>query len=81
MHLTLLIDLIKKFELSLMVFGGICSKGLSNLIILERPENEFSYAHILPYSKDNYNKFSKKRAIFEQEGGPLFILVWQIKLL
>ena len=34
----------KKFELSLIVAGGISSKGLSDLIFLEGPENEFSYA-------------------------------------
>ena len=31
----------RKFELSIMV-GGIYSKGLRNLILLEGPENEFS---------------------------------------
>ena len=68
MYLTLLIDLKKKFELSIMVAGGICSKGLSDLIILEGPENEFSYAQILLYYKDNFNKFKKKGLYFEQDG-------------
>ena len=58
----------KKFELSLMVAGGICSNGLSDLIILEGPENEFSYAQILLYYKDNFNKFKKKGLYFEQDG-------------
>ena len=58
----------KKFELSLMVAGGICSKGLSDLIILEGPENEFSYAQILHYYKNSFNKFQKKGLYFEQDG-------------
>ena len=33
----------KKFELSLMITGGNSSKGLSDLIILEGPENKLSY--------------------------------------
>ena len=45
-----------------------CSKGLSDLIILEGPENEFSYAQILYYYKDNFNKFKKKGLYFEQDG-------------
>ena len=57
----------KKFELSLMVAGGISSKGLSDLIILEGPENEFSYAQILLYYKDTVDKF-KGRVYFEQDG-------------
>ena len=39
-----------------MVAGGICSKGLSDLIILEGPENEFSYAQILFYFKDDIER-------------------------
>ena len=57
----------KKFELSLMVAGGISSKGLSDLIFLERPENEFSYAQILLYYEDNFDKF-KGRIYSEQDG-------------
>ena len=58
----------KKFELSIMISGGICSKGLSDLIILEGPENEFSYTQILLYYKDNFNKFQEKGLYFEQDG-------------
>ena len=43
-----------------MVEGGICSEGVSDLIILEGPENEFFYVRILLYFKDNFNKFKKK---------------------
>ena len=50
-----------------MVAGGISSKGLSDLIFLEGPENEFSYAQILLYYKDNLDKF-KGRIYFEQDG-------------
>ena len=39
----------KKFELSIMIAGGICQNGLSNLILLNGPENEFSYVQILLY--------------------------------
>ena len=51
-----------------MVAGGICSKGLSNLIIFEGPENEFSYAQILMYYKDSFEKFKDKGLLFEQDG-------------
>ena len=50
-----------------MVAGGISSKGLSDLIFLEGPENEFSYAQILLYYKDNLDKF-KGIIYFEQDG-------------
>ena len=49
----------------------ICSKRLSNLIILEGPENEFSYAQILLYYKDEFDKFGKKGLYFEQDGATL----------
>lgn len=58
----------KKFELSIMVAGGICSQGLSNLVILEGAENEFSYAQILMYYKDDFEKFKTKGLFFEQDG-------------
>jgi len=45
----------RKFELSIMIWGGICSKGLSNLVLLEGPENEFSYAQALLYYNENFN--------------------------
>ena len=50
----------KKFELSIMIAGGICSQGLNDLIILEGPENQFSYGQILMYYKDCFDKFKKK---------------------
>ena len=37
--------------------GGICSKGLSNLILLEDPENEFSHAQILLNYNEDFNRF------------------------
>ena len=40
---------LKKFESSIMMAGGICCKGLSNLFVLEGPDNEFSYTQFLQY--------------------------------
>ena len=60
----------KKYEFSIMIAGGICSQGLSDLIILEGPENEFSYGQILMYYKDNFDKFKKEGLLFEQDGAP-----------
>ena len=37
----------KKFEQSIMVGGGVCSQGLTNLILLEGTLNEFAYAQVL----------------------------------
>ena len=59
----------RKFELSIMIWGGICSKGLSNLVLLEGPENEFSYAQALLYYNENFNWFKNNGVLyFEQDG-------------
>ena len=58
----------KKFELSIMVAGGICSNGLSNLIILDGSENEFAYAQTLLYYKDDFQQFKNPELFFEQDG-------------
>ena len=43
----------KKFEKSIMVAGGISSKGVGKLMLLNGTENEFCYAQaILNYKKD-----------------------------
>ena len=51
----------KKHELSIMIVGGVFSKGLSDLILLDGTENEFTYGQILFYFKDYFDK-----------NGPLF---------
>ena len=43
----------RKFEPLILVAGGVCGYGLSNLIFLNGTENEFSYAQILFYFKDD----------------------------
>ena len=51
-----------------MVAGGICSNGLSNLIILDGSENEFAYAQTLLYYKDDFKRFKNPELFFEQDG-------------
>ena len=54
-----------------MVAGGICSKGLTNLIIQEGNLNEFAYAQVLLFYKDSFEqmrKDSKEKLFFEQDG-------------
>ena len=60
----------RKFEPSIMVAGGVCSYGLSNLIFLDGTENEFSYAQILFYFKDDIERLKSGNNIiyFEQDG-------------
>ena len=55
---------VKKFEKSIMVAGGISSKGLGKLMLLCGTENEFCYAQaILNYKEDIENL--DKKLIFE----------------
>ena len=64
----------KKFEPSIMVAGGVCSFGLSNLILIEGSENEFSYAQALLNYKDDFDRLKGKginSLIFEQDGATL----------
>ena len=60
----------RKFEPSIMVAGGVCSSGLSNLIFLNGAENEFSYAQILFYFKVDIErlKSGNNKIYFEQDG-------------
>ena len=37
-----------------MVAGGICSKGLTNLILQEGNLNEFAYTQVLLFYKDSF---------------------------
>ena len=51
-----------------MVAGGICKNWLSNLILLNGPENEFAYAQILLYFKDDWDRLQKgEKLFFEQD--------------
>ena len=61
----------KKYESSIMIAGGICSFGLSRLILAENTVNEFDYAQALLYFKEDYDTFKKKYhcdLYFEQDG-------------
>ena len=61
----------KKFEASIMIAGGICSYGLSRLILAENTVNEFAYAQALLYFKDDMDEIKKKcncEIYFEQDG-------------
>ena len=59
----------RKFEPSIMVAGGIFSKGLTNLILVEGTENEFYYAQALNYYQEDFQKFKRKGIVyFEQDG-------------
>ena len=54
-----------------MVAGGICSAGLSRLILVENTVNEFAYAQALLFFKedfDNLKNNSNMIIYFEQDG-------------
>ena len=53
-----------------MVSRGLCGYGLSNLIFLNGTENEFSYAQILFYFKDDLDilELGNTKLYFEQDG-------------
>ena len=60
----------KKFEPSILIAGGICSGGLTDLIINEGTLNEFAYAQVLLFYKDSYKELKKKlnnELYFEQD--------------
>ena len=61
----------KKFEGSIMVAGGVSSVGLSNIILVENTVNEFAYAQMLLYFKEDFDKLQEKaegQLYFEQDG-------------
>ena len=61
----------KKFEASIMIAGGICSLGLSRLILAVDTVNEFAYAQALLFFKEDFDQLSKKsnkELYFEQDG-------------
>ena len=62
---------IKKFELSVMISGGISFYGLSRLIFLEGTMNNFAYGQALLFFKEDMDAINKKnniKLIFEQDG-------------
>ena len=56
----------KKHELSIMIAGGVSSKELCGLILLDGIENEFTYGQILFYFKDYFDKNGP--LFFEKDG-------------
>ena len=61
----------KKFEPSIMIAGGICSLGLSRLILVEDTVNEFAYAQALLFFKEDLENMMEKSGLnlyFEQDG-------------
>ena len=54
-----------------MIAGGICSFGLSRLILAENTVNEFANVQALLYFKEDYDAFKNKYncdLYFEQDG-------------
>ena len=49
-----------------MVSGGICDKGLGEIIFHCGNLNRFAYRHVLKFYKENINKYPSK--IFQQDG-------------
>ena len=49
----------KKFEPSILIAGGICSRGLTDLIINEGKLNEFAYAQVLLFYNNAYKVLKK----------------------
>ena len=45
-----------RFELSIMIAGGICRYGLSNLIFYSGTQNNFSYKQFLLFMKKDISK-------------------------
>ena len=54
-----------------MVGGGICSKGISKLILVQNTVNEFAYAQVLLFFKEDFDFFKNNTNMdiyFEQDG-------------
>ena len=49
----------QKFEISLMIAGGITNYGLSNLIFCSGTQNNFSYKQFLLFIKEDMDKIKK----------------------
>ena len=60
----------KKYEPSIMIGGGICSKGISRPILVENTVNEFAYAQALLFYKEDFDRLKKNcpNLYFEQDG-------------
>ena len=61
-----------KFEKSIMIAGGICKYGLSNLVFCSGTQNNFSYKQFLLFMKNDMEKLEtqynlKEKLIFQQD--------------
>ena len=61
-----------KFEKSIMIAGGICKYGLSNLVFCSGTQNNFSYKQFLLFMKNDMEKMEKEhnlneKLIFQQD--------------
>ena len=54
-----------KFEQSIMIAGGICKYGLSNLIFCSGTQNNFSYKQFLLFMKEDIEKIQKDNNLKE----------------
>ena len=54
-----------KFEQSIMIAGGICKYGLSNLIFCSGTQNNFSYKQFLLFMKEDMEKIQKENHLEE----------------
>ena len=54
-----------KFEQSIMIVGGICKYGLSNLIFCSGTQNNFSYKQFLLFMKEDMEKIQKENHLEE----------------
>ena len=56
---------IPKFEQSIMIAGGICKYGLTNLVFCSGTQNNFSYKQFLIFIKKDIDKFCKDNKLEE----------------
>jgi len=54
-----------KFEQSIMIAGGVCKYGLSNLIFCSGTQNNFSYKQFLLFMKEDMEKIQKENDLKE----------------
>lgn len=55
-----------KFEKSVMIAGGICKYGLSNLVFCSGTQNSFSYKQFLLFMKSDMEKIEEKNNLKEK---------------
>ena len=57
---------IPKFEQSIMIAGGICKYGLTNLVFCSGTQNNFSYKQFLLFMKKDIDKFQEDNKLEEE---------------